>query len=231
MIRVILWDIDGTLLNFKAAQSKSLRILFKEFNLGNLDEDMILDYDHINHLYWEKLERGEISKPEVLVNRFKDFFNKYDINCDVDLFNSRYQETLGDTAVFYENGESAVKSLKGMGIRQFAVTNGTKVAQDRKLKNSGLINILDEIFISDNIGHEKPNKEFFIPVFKKLEGINLDEIMIVGDSLTSDIQGGVNVGIKTCWFNPNGSVNNKGLNIDFEIKGLKEVLDIVNNHS
>lgn len=198
MIRAVLWDIDGTLLNFKKAQYVALYKCFEYFN-EHLDDEMVNAYDHINHGYWLKLEKGEIGKSELLVERFADFFGKYGILIDPVKFNEMYQVELGNTYVFNDNGYDTVVRLKDMGIVQFAITNGTKVAQNGKLKGSGLDELLDEIFISEDIGFEKPDKRFFEPVISKLNeyGIDKDECVIVGDSESSDIQGGINAGIRT----------------------------------
>ena len=198
MIKAVLWDIDGTLLNFKKAQYEALYKCFNCFN-EHLDDEMVNDYDHINHGYWLMLEKGEIEKSVLLIKRFTDFFSKYGIDIDPIEFNKLYQVELGNTYVFNDNGYETVVGLKDMGIIQFAVTNGTKVAQNGKLKGSGLDKLLDEIFISEDIGYEKPDKRFFEPVIDKLGeyGISKDECIIVGDSESSDIQGGINAGIRT----------------------------------
>lgn len=197
-IKAVLWDVDGTLLNFKKAQYVALYKCFAYFN-EYLDDEMVNVYDHINHSYWLMLEKGEIAKSELLVKRFADFFNKYGIMIDPVEFNEMYQVELGNTYVFNDNGYETVKALKDRGIVQFAVTNGTKTAQDGKLRGSGLIDILDEIFISEDVGYEKPDKRFFEPVVAKLKeyGIDKSECIIVGDSESSDVQGGINAGIRT----------------------------------
>ena len=198
MIKAVLWDIDGTLLNFKRAQYVALYKCFAYFD-EHLDDGMVEVYDRINHSYWLMLEKGEISKSELLVKRFVVFFRKYGINIDPEEFNEIYQVELGNTYVFNDHGYETVKELKNRGIIQFAVTNGTKVAQNGKLRGSGLDKLLDEIFISEDIGYEKPDKRFFEPVISKLNeyGIDKEECVIVGDSESSDIQGGINAGIRT----------------------------------
>ncbi|MDD6955454.1 MAG: HAD-IA family hydrolase [Solobacterium sp.] len=213
-IKAVLWDIDGTLLNFKKAQYVALYKCFNHFN-EYLDDEMVDVYDHINHAYWLMLEKSEISKDELLVKRFADFFDKYDILIDPVSFNEMYQVELGNTYVFNDNGYETVKALKDRGIIQFAITNGTKTAQDGKLRGSGLIDILDEIFISEDVGYEKPDRRFFEPVAAKLKeyGIDKSECIIVGDSESSDMALAKNVGIS-------------GYLYKRDIMNLKEVLDI-----
>ncbi|MBP3569584.1 MAG: YjjG family noncanonical pyrimidine nucleotidase [Lachnospiraceae bacterium] len=228
MFRVILWDIDGTLLDFEKAEEAGIRGCFEKFNLGECTEEMLDVYKKINRRYWLMLERGEIEKPVLLVQRFEDFLDAYGIGSSVAAeFNAEYQLRLGDTVVFCEHALETVLELQGK-VLQCAVTNGTKVAQDRKLKNSGLDKELDHIFISEEVGVEKPNKAFFDTVFAKIGSVAPEEVLIVGDSLTSDIQGGINVGIKTCWFNPKGLENTSGLEPDYEIRDIGEVLKLTN---
>ena len=227
MYKVILWDVDATLLNFEKAEEAGIRGCFAKYNLGECTDEMLETYKKINRGYWQMMERGEIEKPVLLVKRFEDFLNAYGLDVSVAAgFNELYQILLGDTVVFFAHALETVLALKGK-VLQCAVTNGTKVAQDRKLKNSGLDKEFDHIFISEVVGIEKPNKGFFDAVFAEIGEYSRDEVLIVGDSLTSDIQGGVNAGIKTCWFNPKGVENTSGLKPDFEIKDIGEVLEIV----
>lgn len=227
MIKVLLWDIDGTLLDFPAAEKAAMKKCFEVCGLGECTDEMIARYSKINKKYWEKLERGEITKPEVLVGRFEKFFASETIVTDcASEFNKEYQIRLGDTICFCDNGYELIKSLKGQ-VKQYAVTNGTKVAQDRKLTKSGLIELFDHIFISEVVGVEKPGVEFFEKVWEQIGEYKPDEIMIVGDSLTSDMQGGNNAGIICCWYNPKKVVNDKKIRIDYEIDDLQKVLEIL----
>ena len=227
MIKVILWDVDGTLLNFLKAEHAAIKKCFEIFHLGECTDEMIKRYSEINRKYWEKLERGEMTKPEILVGRFEEFFALENIitDCASD-FNKEYQVRLGDTICFCDDGYEVVKKLRNQ-VKQYAVTNGTKVAQDRKLSKSGLDKLFDGIFISEEIGYEKPGIEFFHRVFEKIGPYELDEILIVGDSLTSDMQGGNNAGIKCCWYNPKKKENEKNLKIDYEIDNLRSILQII----
>lgn len=227
MIKTLLWDIDGTLLDFSKAEEYGIRKCFEIFSLGKCTDEMLYRYSVINRKYWEMLERDEITKPEVLHCRFVEFFEKEGIEFNrIDEFNLEYQYLLGDKVFFCDNGLETVQNLKGK-VRQYAVTNGTFVAQGRKLTQSGLIDIFDGVFISDKIGFEKPSVEFFDVVQRETGKFTHDEVMIIGDSLTSDIRGGNNADILCCWYNPNGGVNRDNLRIDYEIKDISQVLDIL----
>lgn len=228
MIKTILWDIDGTLLSFTKAEHAAIQTCFEIFGLGPCTEEMIERYSVLNLSYWKRLERGEITKPRLLVERFEEFFKNEGVVCgDPAGFNAEYQVRLGDTICFNDEGYELVKTLKGR-VQQYAVTNGTKVAQDRKLERSGLGDLFDGVFISDVVGHEKPAVEFFHHVFANIPPCGKNEMLIVGDSLTSDMQGGVNAGIPTVWYNPEAAPNTTGVAVDYEIRDLREVLDILN---
>lgn len=227
MIKVILWDIDGTLLSFKLAERAAIRACFEKFGLGEITDEMLAQYSQINAKYWKRLELGELTKPQVLRGRFEEFFAAYglDTGC-VDGFNAEYQVRLGETVVFNDNAKELVARFRGR-VKQYAVTNGTLVAQRGKLKNSGLDRLLDDVFISDVVGVEKPGKGFFDAVFAAIGTYEKDEVLIVGDSLTSDIQGGNNAGILCCWYNPAGDPVPGHLRVDYDIRDLNELNAII----
>lgn len=227
MIKVVLWDIDGTLLNFEKAENYAIKRCFKMFGLGACTDEAVARYSAINRRMWEALERGEMTKPQILRGRFDEFFRSEGIDFEkTDVFNSEYQIRLGDKFFFCDNGLETVQRLKEK-VKQYAVTNGTYTAQTRKLNKSGLIDIFDGVFISDTVGAEKPNAEFFQHVWSKIGQYRDDEVMIVGDSLTSDIKGGNNAGIICCWYNTTGKQRPHDLRIDYEIDDLAAVIDIV----
>lgn len=230
MIKVILWDIDATLLDFLAAEKAAIRFCFEKFGLGECTDEMLKRYSVINRRYWEMLEKGEMSKADILVNRFKEFFASEGIATDCEkAFNDTYQVALGDTICFRDNGYELVKKFKGQ-YKQYVVTNGTFIAQERKLKKSGIGELVEESFISDLIGYEKPAMEFFDHVFENIGHYEKDEVIIVGDSLTSDMQGGNNAGILCCWYNPNHMENTKNIKIDHEIDNLWQLEEILKTY-
>ena len=227
MISTILWDVDGTLLDFIAAEKAAIKTLFGEFNLGQCSDEMIKRYSEINKTYWQRLERGEITKQEVLVGRFKEFFKSEGIDISVvEEFNSLYQLRLGDTIVYHDDSLEIIKSLQGR-VRQYVVSNGTVEAQSKKLRLSGLGELVDGIFLSEHIGVEKPNIEFFDKILEEIKPADRSSILIVGDSLTSDIQGGNNAGIVTCWYNPLGDKAPDKYRIDYEISDLHQIYEII----
>ena len=231
MIKTILWDVDATLLNFELAEKAAMERCFSMFEMGDCTQEMLSRYSQINRSYWQRLERGELTKPEVLVGRFKEFFGKEGLPVEkAAAFNEEYQVRLGDTVFFHDNAYELIKELQGK-VKQAIVTNGTVVAQERKLEKSGLNKLITDIFISDQIGAEKPSPKFFEKVWEELGPYKKEEVMIVGDSLTSDMQGGNNAGIRCCWYNPKGLKNETSVHVDYEITNLWQVKDILSNEN
>ena len=151
------------------------------------------------------------------------FFSEYGIDRSIASdFNKTYQEELGKTYVFNPYGKEIIEKLHGK-YDQYAVTNGSLTAQKGKLDGSGLNKIFIKSFISELVGYEKPDERFFDYVFDHIGSRNLDDYVIIGDSLTSDMLGGIRSKIKTVWFNPNALENTLNLDIDYEIRSLKEV--------
>ena len=224
---ILLWDVDGTLLDFIAAEKAAVQTLFREFGLGECTDEMVERYSRINKEYWERLERGELSKPEILVRRFADFFASEGLDASkAPEFNEQYQVRLGDTVVFCDDSYELLSSLRGR-VKQYAVSNGTVVAQTRKLRRSGFDRLLDGVFLSEELGYEKPATEFFDRVFAAMGEPDRERVLIVGDSLTSDITGGNRAGIRTCWYNPKGEPNLTAAHADYEIRDLHGILDII----
>lgn len=225
MYKAILWDVDGTLLNFLKSESAAMKECFQVCGLGECTDEMVHAYSKINEGYWKLLELHKVEKPVLFRRRFEDLFSKYGLSYDTAKFNTLYQQTLGNHIFPNDNSLELVKSLKGK-IRQYAVTNGSFTAQERKLRRSGLDRLLDGIFISDVVGFEKPSPLFFDSVFDQIpEG--REEAIIVGDSLTSDILGGNNAGIACCWYNPDNKKAPGDLRIDYIISDLNEIKNII----
>ena len=226
-IRAILWDVDGTLLDFLAAEKAAVQRLFGEFGLGTCTDGMVARYSAINDAYWKRLERGEITKQEVLTGRFREFFTELGLEADLaEAFNAKFQLALGDTVVYRDDSLTIVKALHGR-VRQYVVSNGTVVAQTKKLSRSGLGAWMEGVFLSEELGAEKPSPAFFRQVFASLPDIDKADMLIVGDSLTSDMQGGIAAGIPTCWYNPGRLPRPAAMAITYEIQDLNQVLDLL----
>lgn len=222
----ILWDVDQTLLDFQRSESYAVRYCFEQFGLTASDEIVRL-YSEINTGFWKRIERGEINKKEALVERFRSLFKHVGIrNIDAAEFQELYAEALGSVYYFQDNSYELVKKLKGK-YRQYLVTNGISCTQRKKLALSGFDQLAEDIFVSEEIGAPKPQKEYFEKCFAKIPDFCKDNTIIVGDSLSSDMLGGNRMGIATCWYNPLGLENTTEVIIDYEIKDLNEILFIL----
>lgn len=227
--KVVLWDIDGTLLNFNLPENVAVKKCFELFNLGPCTDAMVEQYSTINKKYWKMLEDGLMSKPEILVGRFREFLDVQGLDSSIAAqFNTEYQNRLGDVVQPYPNAIETVRALRGKTV-QGVVTNGTVKTQRAKLKTSTLDQLMDFVFISDLVGYEKPDKRFFDYVLKELgPEYSKDEILIVGDSLSSDMKGANNAGIPCCWYNPDKNPLTSDVTIDYEITDLFDVLHLCN---
>ena len=227
MIETILWDVDGTLLDFAAAEAAAIRRLFAEHGLGDCTEEMLRRYSAINKRWWERLERGEVTRMQVLEGRFREFFTAEGLDASLaPAFNERYQVCLGDTIVYRDDSLAIVRALRGR-VRQYAVSNGTVVAQEKKLRLSGLGALMDGVFLSEELGVEKPDPAFFDRVFSAIGPVDRQTVLIVGDSRTSDIRGGLNAGIRTCWFNAKNKPRSPVILPDYEVHRLADLRKIL----
>ena len=225
--KYLLWDIDGTIINFELAERAAIRSLFERFKLGDCSDEMLMCYSQINKRYWQLMESGKIKKDKMLVERFIEFFSNKGINADIAAeFNKEYQIALCDTIVFNDDAIDIIKHQKKT-CKIIIVTNGTEVVQEKKLERSGFNDIVDNVFISELVGFEKPNIKFFEKVILEVGIKDLKEALIIGDSLTSDIQGGHNIGIDTCWYNPKNEENTTLLSPTYTIRNLHELENII----
>lgn len=229
MYKYLLWDVDGTVLDFSASEVNAIKTLFQKYKIGECTDEMLKLYSGINAKYWQMLERNELTRPEALVGRFREFFEEIGADTSIaEIFNKDYQLTLSDHIEFVKNAKEMLLAEKG-NYTIVVVTNGTKVAQEKKLRLSGLDKIFDAIFISEDVGVEKPNTEYFDYVFEKLGITDKSEVLLIGDSLTSDMKGGNLSGIDTCWFNPFHKPNTLGIPVTYEIDDLGAVADIISD--
>lgn len=225
MIKTLLWDVDGTLLDFLAAEKYGIRKCLAEIGV-TLTDDMLAVYSRINRSWWEKHEKGLCTREEIFEGRLKEFFGEYGITyTDYGHFNHQYQIALGEEVFPMDDSLTLLKEL-GKTCKQYMVTNGSRLAQELKLAKSGIDKLCDGVFISEVVGVQKPSKDFFDKV-QEATGYVKEETLIIGDSLSSDIKGGNNAGIKTCWYNPKGTPASGDVLVDHEIKNLWELTNIL----
>ncbi len=222
----ILWDLDGTLTDFLYSQRCAITKCFKSIG-REITEEQIERYSQINDSFWKRLELGEITKKELLSGRFLQLFEEYGIeNVDVQSFLKQYQMELGLNISILDDSLTICKSLQGL-VKQYVITNGVTITQETKLRLSGFADVMDGIFISEQVGAPKPHQAYFDYILERIEEKDKSKMLIVGDSLTSDIKGGVLNGIPTCWYREDGASNNSPYNPDYEISDLHGIYDIL----
>lgn len=222
----IFWDVDGTLLDFEGSEDIGLKKCFLERGI-DINEKQLELYKKINKDYWKRFDEGRVSKEVLYPGRFKDFFDAIGAKgIDPVKMNEDYQAALGAYPVCWEDTISVLEDFKG-SVRQYATTNGSIVAQENKLRVSGIGKLLDGVFISEKIGTQKPNKEYFDYIDKAIGGINPKSTVIIGDSLSSDIRGGNNIGIASIWFNPKKEPYLEGSIYDATVTKLSEIRAIL----
>lgn len=223
---VILWDMDDTLLDFGKSERYAFFTTAKKFG-WNPTEEVYLRYSAINDSCWKRLERGELDIHRVKSIRFEMLFEELNMtSIPLADFQEHYQDELGNVFFIRDKSDEIITTLKAY-CRQYLVTNGNAPTQRKKIKASGFNNLVDGFFISEEIGYSKPSAEYFDTVLKVCKDVPRERILIVGDSLTSDMLGGRNVGIHTCFYNPTGKMNTAPDRCDYVITDLHEVIDIV----
>ena len=222
MIKNILIDLDNTLFDFYASEKKALKKTLAELGLKP-DEQMLKRYSEINEAYWKRLENGELNRSEVKVGRYRQLFDEYGVDISPEETTSRYEIKLSEEGDLMNGAYELLQFLKGR-YRLYVVSNGTLVCQQGRMKNTGITHFFDDHFISQQIGFEKPQKEFFDYCFSKIPDFKKEETIIVGDSISADIIGGKNAGIKTVWFNFKGETSPLP---DYEISALCELKTIL----
>lgn len=222
----IFWDVDNTLLDFPYSQRHALKTSLEAFGY-EMTEEMLERYSAINESFWKRLELGEITKKELLPGRFIRLFQEFHITgVEVEDFRAIYQRELGSVYCYKDDSLSVCQKLHAQ-VKQYVITNGVSATQRNKLKLSGLADLMDGIFISEEIGVPKPHREFFECCLEQVEEKDKSRILIVGDSLSSDIKGGVLAGLPTCWYRPEGTENPTEYQPDYEISDLHEIFSIL----
>ena len=221
MIRNVLFDLDDTLFDFHKAEKIALTKTLVHFGIDPTEETLAL-YSAINAAHWKRLELGEISREEVKVGRYRELFKTIGVECDPVKATAYYESMLAIGHYFMPGAPELLEELYGK-YRLYIVSNGTAKVQEGRIGSSGIAKYMDGIFISQLLGANKPDKQFFDICFAEIPDFSLSETVIIGDSLSSDIKGGINAGITTVWFNPKGIENNNDIKPDYTIKELSEV--------
>jgi len=225
MKKIVLLDIDDTILDFKECERNAIKKTMEKYGITSNDE-LINKYSTINKGLWELFEKKEITKPELLVKRFELFFNPLGVFENANEINNAYLNYLSDEVFFVKDAVEFCKKLKEK-CRVYVITNAVKATQERRLIKSGLLECFDRVFISEDAGYQKPDVRFFEYVYKEIGKPEKDEMIVLGDSKTSDIQGGINFNISTCWFNKYGFDKYPNVKADYQIDNLMEFFKII----
>ncbi|MDO5546340.1 MAG: YjjG family noncanonical pyrimidine nucleotidase [Eubacteriales bacterium] len=217
MIEFLLLDLDDTILDFHKAERIALSKTIRQFGVEPTEE-VLNRYHQINKWHWEQLELGVMTREQVLVGRFAQLFKELGMEVDAAACMKGYERNLSVGHYFLPGAEEAVKRLHETH-RLFLVSNGTATVQHSRLTSAGLYPYLEQVFISQEIGFNKPDKGFFDRCFERIPGFATEKALMVGDSLTSDIKGGINAGLKTVWVNPEHKPCGD-IRPDHEIEGL-----------
>lgn len=220
MIEFVFLDMDDTLLDFHAAEIGGLRKTLSQVGLEPTPE--VLGRFHvINEAQWKKLETGELTRAQVKLRRFELLFEEFGVDCDAERARVLYEQILSEGHIFLEGAEKLLADLHEK-YKLYIVSNGTSSVQRGRIASAGFAPLFEGIFLSEDVGFVKPQKEFFDVCFGTIPNFSRERSIILGDSLTSDILGGINAGIRTCWFNPHGKTGREDIRPDFEISALSQ---------
>jgi len=221
----LLFDADGTILDYRAAEAHSLKTAVSSFGL-DADEEVLKLYQSINSALWTELEKGAISSQELRVKRFDTLSSRMGWELSAEEFSRVYLQELGRSGFMMPGAAQMLKDLP-RGINKAIITNGIKDTQYGRLKQASLMDTFDEIIISEEAGTAKPAAGFFDYALERIGSRKIEEMLVIGDSLSSDIAGGNGYGIDTCWFNPEGLENTSGIDPTYEISGWEGLFRIL----
>ena len=222
MIRYLFLDLDNTILDFTKAEAIAIRRTMAGYGLAPTDE-LAARYREINDRHWKALERGEMTREQVVVGRFAAFFGEQGIDVDAPAVAKTYETCLSQGHWFLPGAEETVKQKLYGKYKLYLASNGTAVVQHGRMTSADLYPYFEESFVSQELGHNKPSKEYFEAAFARIPGFDPQECLMVGDSLTSDILGGKNAGLRTVWVNPNHETAPAHLKPDYEIELLADL--------
>lgn len=223
--KYLMFDADDTLLDFKMAEHAALKTVLKDNGLPE-DDGTVELYSTINLKYWKMYERGEIERDDIFPLRFTEFLKSIGSPLPPMEINEQYFRQLRLGYYLLPGAKEMLDYAAGY-YKLYIITNGVAVTQRSRLRGSGIDRYFSDIFISEELGCQKPSVRFFEKALKGMGNPKKSDCLIIGDSLTGDIQGGKNIGIDTCHVNVRGAVNNTGIKPDYEITALPQLLDII----
>lgn len=222
----LLFDADDTLFDFPKAASRAFDAMCRTHGIPYTPEAYQL-YHEINLELWAAFDRGELTKEFITLERYVRFLKALDLERDPAACNRDYLAALGEGVYPLPYAEEVCRELKARGHRLYIVTNAVASVQRSRLRGSVFAELFEAAFISEEAGAAKPSRSYFDYVRRQLPGLSADNALVIGDSLSTDIQGANNAGLPCCWVNPAGKPRREGLRVDYEIASLRELLDIV----
>lgn len=221
MIEFLFLDLDDTILDFHKAERIALSKTIRQFGVEPT-EGVLRRYHVINKWHWEQLEQGKLTREEVLQNRFGVLFEELGVAADKEVCARAYEKNLSIGHFFLPGAEEAVERLSKK-YRLYLASNGTASVQHGRMTSANLYRFFEKVFVSQEIGHNKPSKAYFDGCFAQIPGFDPKKAIIVGDSLSSDILGGINASIRTCWVNPDHAPGRADIQPDYEIEALPQL--------
>lgn len=222
----VLFDADDTLFDFKKSARHALALTFKDFQINSSEANFQV-YFQINHDAWMAFERKEITATQLRKMRFERFLDAIGEYRDPLEMNNHYLNLLSQTKFMLDGAVELVTEMKLRNYRIALITNGLKEVQRPRVLQANMDKYFDAIIVSDEIGVSKPHEGFFDHTFEAIGRPEKNTVIVVGDSLNSDIQGGNNFGVHTCWYNPSNATNLTAHLPTYQIQKLEELWGIV----
>ena len=223
---VIIFDADETLFDFKKSEREAFKNTMLEFNIEYDENYHLKEYSDVNTAIWKEFEEGLITQKKLKVERFKRLSDKLNIKFDETLFAKSYMKHLSHASFLYDDSIELLESLH-KNHRLIIITNGLKDVQDGRIRKSIVAKYFEDIVVSEEVNVAKPDPKIFEISLNDIKYMDKSKVLMVGDSLTSDIKGGINFNIDTCWFNPNKVINKTEIKPTYEISSLMDLKDIV----
>lgn len=222
MKEFVLLDLDDTILDFHKAERRALKKAL--LDMGLTPEEAVLSrYSEINAAQWRLLEQGKLNREQVKLRRYQLLFEEFGVQGVEPVKMARtYERYLGEGHFFLDGAEQLLKALHA-DYRLFLVSNGTYSIQQPRIQSANIARFFEKIFISETVGFNKPDKAFFDAVFAEIPQFQKEKAVIIGDSLSSDIQGGKNAGITTVWLQHEGVKNNGAVQPDHTVTDLSQI--------
>lgn len=224
--KFLLFDLDHTLLDFKAGEEVALGLLLDEVGFADHAAFKAV-YKPMNQAMWKALERKEITKSELINTRFSKAFSQFGITVDGPTMAERFQFYMGQQGQVFEGAEALLQALQEKGYQLYAATNGVTAIQTNRLKHSPISAYFQEVFISEQLGTQKPEADFFEKIAERIDDFSKNHALMIGDSLTADIAGGNIAGIDTVWYNPDGKTNDTPAQPTYGISSYPELLELL----